>query len=163
MEQASKRSRITFYHTSLSRYSSPGRVRRNAKEKTPLSAIAKTRLLELHDLDCTLSAIGLRTLDLSCLYTGGGSHGIEFATNHVRSIGVWAWVPGGGAVEILLITYRPYMDYSSYMETTIFRTAAMLGFRRLQSYMLPCLYMLLVRVKQHKQPLIQIKRHITAT
>ena len=28
------------------------------------------------------------------------------------------------------------MDYSSYMETTIFRTAAMLGFRRLQSYML---------------------------
>ena len=35
------------------------------------------------------------------------------------------------------------MDYSSYMETTIFRTAAMLGFRRLQSYMLPCLYALL--------------------
>ena len=32
------------------------------------------------------------------------------------------------------------MDYSSYMETIIFRTAAMLGFRRLQSYMLPCLY-----------------------
>ena len=58
------------------------------------------------------------------------------------SIGVWARVPGGGAVEIF-ITYRPYMDYSSYMETTIFRTAAMLGFRRLQSYMLPCLYALL--------------------
>ena len=35
------------------------------------------------------------------------------------------------------------MDYSSYMETTIFRTAAMLGFRRLKSYMLPCLYALL--------------------
>ena len=46
MEQASKRSRLTFYHTSPSRYSSSGRVRRNAKEKTPLSAIAKTRLLE---------------------------------------------------------------------------------------------------------------------
>ena len=30
------------------------------------------------------------------------------------------------------------------METIIFRTAAMLGFRRLQSYMLPCLYALLV-------------------
>ena len=42
MEQASKRSRLTFYHTSPSRYSSSGRVRRNAK----LSAIAKTRLLE---------------------------------------------------------------------------------------------------------------------
>ena len=37
------------------------------------------------------------------------------------------------------------MDYSSYMETTIFRTAAMLGFRRLQSYMLPCLYALLIK------------------
>ena len=36
------------------------------------------------------------------------------------------------------------MDYSSYMETIIFRTAAMLGFRRLQSYMLPCLYALLL-------------------
>ena len=47
-----------------------------------------------------ISAIGLRTLDLSCLHTGGGSHGIEFATDHVRSIGVWAQVPGGGAVEI---------------------------------------------------------------
>ena len=34
------------------------------------------------------------------------------------------------------------MDYSSYMETIIFRTAAMLGFRRLQSYMLSCLYAL---------------------
>ena len=55
-----------------------------------------------------------------------------FATDHVRSIGVWARVPGGGAVEIF-ITYRPYMDYSSYMESNIFRTAAMLGFRRLQS------------------------------
>ena len=31
------------------------------------------------------------------------------------------------------------------METTIFRTDAMLGFRRLQSYMLPCLYALLVK------------------
>ena len=37
------------------------------------------------------------------------------------------------------------MDYSSYMETIIFRTAAILGFRRLQSYMLPCLYALLSR------------------
>ena len=36
------------------------------------------------------------------------------------------------------------MDYSSYMEIIIFRTAAILGFRRLQSYMLPCLYALLV-------------------
>ena len=36
------------------------------------------------------------------------------------------------------------MDYSSYMETIIFRTAAILGFRRLQSYMLPCLYALLL-------------------
>ena len=61
-----------------------------------------------------------------------------------------ARVPGGGAVEIF-ITYRPYMDYSSYMETTIFRTAAMLGFRRLQSYMLPCLYALLpdANVQKH--------------
>ena len=68
----------------------------------------------------------------------------------MRSIGVWARVPGGGAVEIF-ITYRPYMDYSSYMETTIFRTAAMLGFRRLQSYMLPCLYALLpdANVQKH--------------
>ena len=84
-----------------------------------------------------ISAIGLRTLDLSCLYTGGGSHGIEFATDHVRSIGVWERLK-------YFITYRHYMDYSSYMETTIFRTAAMLGFRRLQSYMLPCLYALLI-------------------
>ena len=38
-----------------------------------------------------------------CLYTGGGSHGIEFATDHVRSIGVWARVLGGGAVEILIL------------------------------------------------------------
>ena len=30
------------------------------------------------------------------------------------------------------------------MEIIIFRTAAILGFRRLQSYMLPCLYALLV-------------------
>ena len=36
------------------------------------------------------------------------------------------------------------MDNSSYMETIILRTAAMLGFRRLQSYMLPCLYALLI-------------------
>ena len=36
------------------------------------------------------------------------------------------------------------MDYSSYKETIIFRTAAILGFRRLQSYMLPCLYALLM-------------------
>ena len=42
------------------------------------------------------------------------------------------------------LNYRPYMDYSSCMETIIFRTAAMLGFRRLQSYMLPCLYALLL-------------------
>ena len=38
------------------------------------------------------------------------------------------------------------MDYSSYMETIIFRTAAMLGFRRLQSYMLPCLYAVLAKL-----------------
>ena len=33
------------------------------------------------------------------------------------------------------------------METIIFRTAAILGFRRLQSYMLPCLYALLLQLK----------------
>ena len=74
----------------------------------------------------------------------------------MRSICVWARVPGGGAVEIF-ITYRPYMDYSSYMETTIFRTASMLGFRRLQSYMLPCLYALLIAWMHSKTPpMIQI-------
>ena len=57
------------------------------------------------------------------------------------------------------------MDYSSYMETIIFRTAAILGFRRLQSYMLPCLYALLTSLnkkKEHKQEnkkiSIEIKR-----
>ena len=46
------------------------------------------------------------------------------------------------------------MDYSSYMETIILRTAAMLGFRRLQSYMLPCLYALLLRLGLHVAPTI---------
>ena len=36
------------------------------------------------------------------------------------------------------------------METIIFGTAAILGFRRLQSYMLPCLYALLVCVSSQK-------------
>ena len=74
------------------------------------------------------------------MYTGGGgSHGTEFAPDHVHSsIGVWAQLPGGGAVEIF-ITVHLIMDYNSYVGPAIFRIAAMLGFRRLQSYMLPCL------------------------
>ena len=108
MEQAPKRSWLTFYHTSPSRYSSSGRVRRNAKEKHPCIVHCRALTAWLWCANsAAISAIGLRTLDLSCLYTGGGSHGIEFATDHVRSIGVWAPVPGGGAVEIF-ITYRPY-------------------------------------------------------
>ena len=56
---------------------------------------------------------------------------------------------------LLLNSYRPYMDYSSYMETAIFRTAAMLGFRLLQSYMLPCLYALLVMYNTNSKLWIQ--------